>query len=90
MNGAGDVLPPPSTTPQVNGDWVLFHPVYSPEELKAVEVSHGAAARLPNCHIFFAYRFYIETRRGSLTSLRMDWLNCPGKHRNARCDLRES
>lgn len=24
----------------VRGDWVLFHPVYSPEELKAVEVMH--------------------------------------------------
>lgn len=41
-NGAGDLLPPPSSsTQQINGDWVLFHPVYSPEELKAVEVSHG-------------------------------------------------
>ena len=40
-NGAGDLLPPPSTTQQIIGDWVLFHPVYSPEELKAVEVSHG-------------------------------------------------
>ena len=39
-NGAGDLLPPPSTTQQVNREWVLFHPVYSPEELKAVEVSH--------------------------------------------------
>jgi hypothetical protein len=37
--GAGDVLPPPSSTQQINGDWVLFHPVYSPEELKAVDVS---------------------------------------------------
>lgn len=37
----GDLLPPPSTTQQINGDWVLFHPVYSPEELKAVEVSDG-------------------------------------------------
>lgn len=41
-NDAGDLLPPPSSsTQQINGDWVLFHPVYSPEELKAVEVSHG-------------------------------------------------
>ena len=39
--GVGDLLPPPSTTQHINGDWVLFHPVYSPEELKAVEVSHG-------------------------------------------------
>ncbi|KAJ3518358.1 hypothetical protein NMY22_g13717 [Coprinellus aureogranulatus] len=30
-----------STVPtMVRGDWVLFHPVYSPEELKAVEVIH--------------------------------------------------
>ena len=29
-----------STVPtMVRGDWVLFHPVYTPEELKAVEVS---------------------------------------------------
>lgn len=29
-----------STVPtMVRGDWVLFHPVYSPEELKAVEVT---------------------------------------------------
>lgn len=29
-----------STVPGlVRGDWVLFHPVYSPEELRAVEVS---------------------------------------------------
>jgi hypothetical protein len=28
-----------STVPtMVRGDWVLFHPVYTPEELKAVEV----------------------------------------------------
>lgn len=24
----------------VQGDWVLFHPVYSPEELKAVQVQY--------------------------------------------------
>lgn len=29
-----------STVPMVRGDWVLFHPVYSPEELKAVDVLH--------------------------------------------------
>ncbi|KAL0064691.1 inducible alternative oxidase 2 [Marasmius tenuissimus] len=27
----------------VTGDWVLFHPVYTPEELKAVEVLHREA-----------------------------------------------
>ncbi|KAF6757468.1 mitochondrial alternative oxidase [Ephemerocybe angulata] len=32
---------PTSTVPtMVRGDWVLFHPVYSSEELKAVEVLH--------------------------------------------------
>ncbi|KDQ11405.1 hypothetical protein BOTBODRAFT_114365 [Botryobasidium botryosum FD-172 SS1] len=25
-------------TPQVTGDWVLFHPVYTPEELKSVKI----------------------------------------------------
>ncbi|KAF8964210.1 mitochondrial alternative oxidase [Flammula alnicola] len=30
-----------STVPEmVRGDWVLFHPVYSPDELRAVEVLH--------------------------------------------------
>jgi hypothetical protein len=33
-----------STVPtRVRGDWVLFHPVYSPQELKAVEVIHREA-----------------------------------------------
>ena len=33
----------PSTVQQdVHGDWVLFHPVYTPEELRAVEVSFYA------------------------------------------------
>ncbi|KAI0297637.1 AOX, alternative oxidase mitochondrial precursor [Russula brevipes] len=36
-----DLLPSPTTpTQQVNGDWVLFHPVYTPEELKTVEILH--------------------------------------------------
>lgn len=30
-----------STVPtMVRGDWVLFHPVYTQEELKSVEVRH--------------------------------------------------
>ncbi|KAA1472799.1 alternative oxidase [Dentipellis sp. KUC8613] len=29
--------------PEVIGDWVLFHPVYSPQELKSVEVLHREA-----------------------------------------------
>ncbi len=44
-NDAGDILPPPSTTQQFNGDWVLFHPVYSLEELKAVEVRDNVKVR---------------------------------------------
>lgn len=24
---------------EIKGDWVLFHPVYTPDELRAVEVS---------------------------------------------------
>ncbi|TBU28614.1 alternative oxidase [Dichomitus squalens] len=28
----------PSSTEELRGDWVLFHPVYSPEELRSVEV----------------------------------------------------
>jgi hypothetical protein len=39
-NDAGDLLPSPTTPTQlIKGDWVLFHPVYTPDELKAVEVS---------------------------------------------------
>lgn len=39
-NDAGDLLPSITTpTQQVNGDWVLFYPVYTPEELKTVEAS---------------------------------------------------
>jgi hypothetical protein len=33
---------PPLKTPEsqkITGDWVLFHPVYTPSELKAVDVS---------------------------------------------------
>ena len=31
-----------STVPtMVRGDWVLFHPVYTPEELRSVEVGLG-------------------------------------------------
>jgi hypothetical protein len=33
-----------STVPaEVRGDWVLFHPVYSPEELRSVEILHREA-----------------------------------------------
>lgn len=35
-----DMLPPLKApeTQRITGDWVLFHPVYTPSELKAVEV----------------------------------------------------
>lgn len=32
-----------STVPTMQGDWVLFHPVYTREEIKAVEVLHREA-----------------------------------------------
>jgi hypothetical protein len=54
--GAGDVLPSPSSTQQIKGDWVLFHPVYSPEELKAVDVSHcdgGPITELDKSYFYF-------------------------------------
>ncbi|TFY78481.1 hypothetical protein EWM64_g5530 [Hericium alpestre] len=35
-----------SPDPEVRGDWVLFHPVYTPEELKAVDVLHRDAKTL--------------------------------------------
>jgi len=38
-----------STVPTMfKGDWVLFHPVYTPQELKAVEVLHREAKTLPD------------------------------------------
>ncbi|KAJ3788384.1 mitochondrial alternative oxidase [Lentinula aff. detonsa] len=39
-NHGGDVS---HQNPTHHGDWVLFHPVYTPEELKAVEVLHREA-----------------------------------------------
>ncbi|CAK5267167.1 unnamed protein product [Mycena citricolor] len=48
----GDQLTTPdavSTVPtMVRGDWVLFHPVYSPEEVKAVQVLHHKAKNIPD------------------------------------------
>ncbi|GBE84957.1 Alternative oxidase, mitochondrial [Sparassis crispa] len=36
-----------STVPQeVRGDWVLFHPVYTPEELRSVQIMHREAKTL--------------------------------------------
>ncbi|KAJ7083967.1 alternative oxidase [Mycena belliarum] len=38
-----------STVPtMVRGDWVLFHPVYTPEEMKAVKVLHREAKTIPD------------------------------------------
>lgn len=39
-----------STVPQeVRGDWVLFHPVYSQEEMKSVEVHCVSSSFCPSC-----------------------------------------
>lgn len=43
-DGAGDLLPPSPPSQEIRGDWVLFHPVYSPEELKSVKVSQVTVA----------------------------------------------
>ncbi|KAF7288803.1 Alternative oxidase [Mycena chlorophos] len=51
--------PPVSTFPssRVEGDWVLFHPVYSAEELKAVEVLHREATTIPDKLAYRLVRF---------------------------------
>jgi len=49
-----DMLPPLEApqTKHITGDWVLFHPVYTPSELKAVEVGR-ACGRLCDVAVFF-------------------------------------
>ena len=40
-SGGGGALVKPdivSVSPQIHGDWVLFHPVYTEDELRAVQV----------------------------------------------------
>lgn len=37
-----------NTPAEYRGDWVLFHPVYKPDELKAVEVLHRKAVTIPD------------------------------------------
>ncbi|EIW80948.1 alternative oxidase [Coniophora puteana RWD-64-598 SS2] len=44
LTNADAVSTVPSTT--IQGDWVLFHPVYTPEEMKAVDVLHRDAKTL--------------------------------------------
>lgn len=36
-------MPPESQ--KITGDWVLFHPVYTPSELKAVDVSEACGVQ---------------------------------------------
>ncbi len=47
------MLPPLEApeTQHITGDWVLFHPVYTPGELKAVDVGGGPFVRrgFSNC-----------------------------------------
>ncbi|KAJ7732648.1 alternative oxidase-domain-containing protein [Mycena metata] len=45
----------------VRGDWVLFHPVYTPEEMKAVEILHKEAKTIPEK---LAYGFVRLARYG--------------------------
>ncbi|PCH40100.1 mitochondrial alternative oxidase [Wolfiporia cocos MD-104 SS10] len=48
-------------TPEIKGDWVLFHPVYSPEELKSVDVLHRESKTLSDK---IAYLFVRTLRWG--------------------------
>ncbi|KIK24501.1 hypothetical protein PISMIDRAFT_98460 [Pisolithus microcarpus 441] len=53
--------------PAVHGDWVLFHPVYSPEELRAVEESHKMERITRphvNCRFFTANLKHFRTKWG--------------------------
>ncbi|TCD70533.1 hypothetical protein EIP91_002879 [Steccherinum ochraceum] len=43
MPPAGMATQGASEVEEIKGDWVLFHPVYTPEELRAVEVMHREA-----------------------------------------------
>ena len=49
LQGGWEALTKPdivSTTPAIHGDWVLFHPVYTEDELRAVKVRYlDATAR---------------------------------------------
>ncbi|KAF7325161.1 Alternative oxidase [Mycena kentingensis (nom. inval.)] len=50
-----------STVPHMRGDWVLFHPVYTSDELKAVEVLHKDPTNIPDK---IAYRLVRLARWG--------------------------
>jgi len=47
---------------KLRGDWVLFHPVYTPEELKAVQVRFAVVIHLPNECSIFRNRSFTETQ----------------------------
>ena len=52
-----------STVPtMVRGDWVLFHPVYTQEELKAVEVRRSFHHTLPSCFLTFSKVLHREAK----------------------------
>jgi ubiquinol oxidase len=40
---------------EVRGDWVLFHPVYTPEELKSVEVRFPEIVRFNECSLILHF-----------------------------------
>ncbi|KAH9002675.1 AOX, alternative oxidase mitochondrial precursor [Lactarius hatsudake] len=58
-----DMLPPleAAENKHITGDWVLFHPVYTPGELKAVDVLHRTPETLSDK---FAYRLVRLCRWG--------------------------
>lgn len=55
-----------STVPEMKGDWVLFHPVYTNEEIKAVQV--GLHAYLLCIQLTSGRRSFIERRRLLVTN----------------------
>ena len=66
--GAVSTLPPVS---RVEGDWVLFHPVYTPDEVKAVEVCSSNFLILRQYLI--GSRFYTEILQLFQMRLRTGW-----------------
>ena len=78
------LVPAVSNTGELRGDWVLFHPVYTPEELRSVEVRDllcSPSLYIPGSDILsrWATRFCSEMRRHSPTESHIRLSGLPGK-----------
>ena len=63
-----------SDIPVVMGDWVLFHPVYSDNELHSVQVSYTPSTHLFHCPSYTLWRrYFIANQEISKTSSLMAW-----------------